>query len=87
MLMSVNYNGEEKNYYFQCPHCEMFCQVPKDMINCKIFRHAINSKTLKFMNPHAPKDVCEQWVLNGEIYGCGKPFFFDGNIVRKCDYL
>jgi len=39
------------------------------------------------MNPHAPKDVCEKWVLTGEIYGCGKPFIFDGTTVQKCDYL
>jgi hypothetical protein len=85
--MNVTYNTEEKNYYFQCPHCEMFCQVPREMINCKIFRHAINSETFEFMNPHAAKDVCEKWVSDGKIYGCGKPFILDENIALKCDYL
>jgi hypothetical protein len=39
------------------------------------------------VNPHASKAECEKWVRNGEVYGCGKPFRFDGDNVSICGYI
>lgn len=68
-------------YYFICPHCSGMVEVEHNQINCKIFRHGIFKKTIpntivKYGNqmpPHAPKEVCDYFVENDLIFGCGKP--------------
>ena len=41
------------------------------------------------INPHSPKELCEHYVNNDMIYGCGKPFMIKGDannlIVEICD--
>jgi len=39
--------------------------------------------------PHSSKIVCDQLLLDGLIWGCGKPFLLSENIeyVTKCDYI
>ena len=74
-------------YYFECPHCDMLCEVHKNDINCTIFRHAINKKDSSFVDPHASEEQCKNWLKDGLVYGCTKPFIFDGNIVKKCMYI
>ena len=76
-----------KIYYFNCPHCDLLCQVPENEIKCKIFRHAIFKENMKNVDPHASKEICDSWVKEDKIYGCGKPFKFDGIKVEKCDYI
>lgn len=83
----VVFSKDENTYYFACPHCEMICQVPRELIQCKIFRHAVYKKNMKFVNPHASKDECERWLKDDIVYGCTKPFRFDGTTVEKCDYI
>jgi len=86
-MSSVIYNDDEKCYYFECPHCNMLCQVLKDEIKCKIFRHAVMKKDMKFIYQHAPQSECERLVQSGAVWGCGKPFKFDGTTVEKCGYI
>jgi len=80
---------ENKSYYFLCPHqdCKAMIEVPKNLINCKIFRHAVYKENMKFVNPHAKKEECQEWLEKDLIYGCSKPFYFDGKILKICDYL
>lgn len=56
-------------------------------IKCTIFRHGVYKGSMEPINPHSPKDVCDALVSSGKIWGCGKPFKFDGNIVEICDYI
>ena len=74
-------------YYFNCPHCGVMCQVHKNDIRCTIFRHGIYKKDSSFVNPHASKEECEKIIKSGVIYGCGKPFIFDGKSVKICGYI
>lgn len=91
---------DEKNnlYIFKCPHCDMFIEVEKNSVNCTIFRHAYffrenngNIVLTEQLNPHAPKEVCEQLRKEGKIYGCGKPFRMEkvGDFykIKICDYI
>jgi hypothetical protein len=39
------------------------------------------------MPPHTRKEECDRAAAEGEIVGCGKPFWFDGNVVKACDYI
>ena len=85
--MAIHYNKEEDTYYFNCPHCNLICQVPTKEIRCTIFRHAVYKHNMTFVDPHASKRQCDKWVVNGEVYGCGKPFKFDGKNIQICDYI
>ena len=61
--------------------------IYKKDIKCAIFRHGVMKKTMKQMNPHAKKEVCERLFKNGLIYGCGKPFKLINETAIKCDYV
>lgn len=68
-----------------CPHCGGSVEVLE--INCKIFRHGIIKKNGKQMNPHLPKNECDDLFEKDLIWGCGKPFKYDGNKVEICEYI
>ncbi len=63
---------EKEEPVLMCPHCNNFIIIKK--INCGIFRHGILKKNSKQIDPHAPKEMCEYYIKNNLIYGCGKPF-------------
>jgi hypothetical protein len=73
----------------KCPHCNEDIIIEK--INCAIFRHGIMKKNLKQIDPHSLKELCEYFVNNDLIYGCGKPFrivFKNNNLETEiCDYI
>lgn len=87
MATEIKHDQEADVFYFACPHCKLMCQVPRALIRCTIFRHAVYKRTFEFVDPHASKQKCESWIANGEVYGCGKPFIFDGTKVEVCDYI
>lgn len=70
-----------------CPSCNMLIQVLSNQINCTIFRCGIIKSTGQQLDSHASKEVCNYMIQNNLIYGCGKPFTFDGNSVSICDYI
>jgi hypothetical protein len=72
-----------------CPHCDITIEVVQ--LNCQIFRCGIYKNTLKQIDPHLPKEQCDELKEKDLIYGCGKPFRV--NVVNKeyksviCDYI
>lgn len=71
-----------------CEWCSTWFVVPKNALNCQIFRHGVYKSDLKqSMNPHASQKECDELVASGKIYGCGKPLRFDGIKTVKCDYI
>lgn len=80
-------NKKEKYYLIKCPNCDDFMQVLPKQINCKIFRHGAYMDTGKQLPPHHPKAECDRLFAEGLIYGCGKPFTFNGKNIRKCGYI
>jgi hypothetical protein len=77
----INFDEKEQVYIFKCPHCYQEVQVPKLGINCTIFRHGAYKTNATQIPPHSKKEVCDELFKLGKIYGCGKPFLFDGNNV------
>lgn len=71
-------------HLFECPHCGGLIQVSQLEINCGVFRHAIVKATMTQIPPHSSKEVCENLIAAG-VYGCGKPFLFDGKQVAGTD--
>jgi hypothetical protein len=56
-------------------------------IACTIFRHGIYKHTGKQLSPHLCKKACDALATRKLIWGCGKPFKFDGTSVAVCDYI
>lgn len=79
---------DESVCLIQCPHCQMGIVVAREDIACGIFRHGVYiAPPNEPLGPHATKETCDYAVANGLIYGCGKPFRFDGLTVTSCDYI
>jgi hypothetical protein len=83
--------NEDKDEYpiVKCPNCDEYVIIEK--INCSIFRHGIFKKNGKQIDPHSPKEICDYYIRENQIYGCGKPFRII-NINNKfeteiCDYI
>ena len=79
-----------------CPHCQLPVLIMSNEINCAIFRHAIYKNTSKQINPHMPKDKCDNLFKTGRIIGCGKPFKLVARTDKEaaanyeaveCDYI
>ena len=78
----------DKNIYrFKCPHCHIDIEVLKNQINCKIFRCGIFKNSCKQIPPHTKKLECDRLVKENLIYGCGKPFKFNGKKIEICGYI
>jgi len=86
-MSNILYDKKEDSYSFSCPHCDLLCIVKTADIKCTIFRHAVFKKNYEFVPPHAPKEECERWINQGLVYGCAKPFKFDGKSVKIIDYI
>lgn len=71
--------------YVTCPHCDGEVEIVE--LNCKIFRHSVYKKDGKQVDPHASKELCDQLIKEGSIYGCGKPFKIVDNKAVKCEYI
>ena len=73
-----------------CPHCSEPVLIEK--LNCCIFRHGILIASGRQIDPHSPKELCDFYVTNNKIFGCGKPFQIVKNtnndlIPIICDYI
>jgi hypothetical protein len=73
MNMTVDWQNH-KTLHVVCPHCGAEIEVSPFSLNCAIFRHGALIDTLEPIDPHAPRELCEWFVENRLIYGCGKPF-------------
>lgn len=72
-----------------CPNCKEFIIIEK--VNCGIFRHGVFKNNGAQINPHETKQVCEYYIENNKIYGCGKPFriICKDNLfcIEICEYI
>ena len=78
-----------KKLILNCPHCDLIIEI--EQLNCSIFRHGVFKNTNQQINQHETKKMCEKYVINDEIYGCGKPFKIINNNNNFeaiiCDYI
>lgn len=74
-----------------CPHCKDIIIIEK--INCAIFRHGVLKNNNQQIDPHASKELCDYYIRENLIYGCGKPFKIilnnDNNNLEtiECEYI
>lgn len=87
MGTEIIHDKSTDTFYFNCPHCDMLCQVAKKDIKCTIFRHASYKNSNEFVPPHACEKTCKKWIEDDLVYGCAKPFKFNGEKVEKCGYI
>ena len=72
-------------FIVKCPHCDMYIEILA--INCAIFRCGIFKDTYLQMNPHIPRQQCEDLKNRDLIYGCGKPFKIENRKAKICPYI
>ena len=81
--------GEKKELIIECPHCNEHIII--EQLNCCIFRHGVFIKDGNQINPHEKKELCDLYVKENLIYGCGKPFIIVNKenklVAEKCDYI
>ena len=68
-----------------------------EQLNCCIFRHGVFKNNMLQIDPHTPKNICDHYIENQLIIGCGKPFKVilndnsknedDKFIAVNCDYI
>lgn len=80
----------KKDIVVTCPWCASPVLIEK--LNCRIFRHGTLISNGQQMNPHEAKQVCDYFIVNNMIYGCGNPFkIIEGEkkefIAVKCEYI
>jgi hypothetical protein len=90
MNTNINIVMDNKiNTVISCPHC--FEQILIEELNCCIFRHGILIESGKQIDPHSSEELCNYYVQEKRIYGCGKPFQIqiinNKIIVIKCGYI
>ncbi len=79
---------QQDPYVFNCPHCDGTIVVLRNELNCQIFRHGVYKNNLNIaIPPHTSKVECDRLIDNELIFGCGKPFRFDGTTATICDYI
>jgi hypothetical protein len=79
-----------KDIVVTCPHCQIPVEI--EQLNCRIFRHGTLKHNGQQINPHETKEVCDYFVDNNMIYGCGKPFQIIENEKKElvaiiCGYI
>jgi|688.fasta_scaffold242740_2 hypothetical protein len=74
-------------YYFACPHCGATIAVVD--IACGIFRCGLlkEGKGETPVPPHADKATCDRLVQQNKVWGCARPFKFDGHRATACGYV
>ena len=80
-MSNISYDVDQETYYFNCPHCDLLVAVPKIDIRCTRFCHGNLKSNNKHISPYTTKGESKLLLEKGLIYGCGKPFTFDGNSV------
>jgi hypothetical protein len=73
-----------------CPHCKEYIEIEK--INCGIFRHGVLKNNGEQIHPHSSEELCNFYIQNNKIFGCGKPFQIiftseDNYEIQICGYI
>jgi len=69
-----------------CPHCQCYIFIEK--LNCRIFRHGVFKLSGQQIPPHLDKVECDKLISEQRIYGCGKPFRINNELIAEiCDYI
>lgn len=80
---------DNENIFFDCPHCEEnFTLKQTDLFNNIIYRHGILKSTGKWINPYMSNLLCDRYLINKKISGCGKHFkvIYNGNNYDAIKY-
>jgi hypothetical protein len=79
----------EKQMIVICPHCKDYILIQE--LNCGIFRHGVFKSNGQQIGPHEPKQLCDSYVEEKLIYGCGKPFRLTKTgekfEIEVCEYI
>lgn len=86
---AVNYqhdNQVAEVLLLPCPHCGGGVLIPKEWLNCMIFRHAQMTDGSE-VGPHASRAELDALLAQGRVRGCGRPVRYNQGVLEVCDYL
>jgi hypothetical protein len=63
----------------KCPHCLEDVIIQK--VNCGVFCHGVYKDTGKQVSAHASQKTLKKLIKKNLIYGCGKTFTLDKNLL------
>jgi hypothetical protein len=69
------------NIEVECPHCNDIIIIKETSLSdMRFFRHGIYKNTGKWINPYMSDVICDRYLLNKKIIGCGKflKIIYDG---------
>ena len=72
---------ENINIKVYCPYCYEIIDIEnKSLSDMRFFRHGIYKNTGKWINPYMSNIMCDRYLLNKKIIGCGKflKIIYDG---------
>ena len=75
--------NEVDSYLIECPWCGGSVQVPKNQINCQIFRHGVRRSDNEPINQHIYEQDIDSFLDQNPIRGCSEQFYFDGTQLCK----
>lgn len=88
--MSMKTMSMNNSTVLTCPYPDCNITIEVVEINCAIFRCGVYKNVTDYgkqIDPHLPKQQCEQLKKEDKIWGCGRPFkLVDGKLI-ECDYL
>ncbi len=76
---------ENEDIIFNCPNCEEIINFKKyNLFNNMMYRHGILKSNGKWINPYMSNILCERYLYNKKINGCGKHFkiIFDNELNK-----
>ena len=76
--------SEAKTIVVACPACNDTLLI--EQLNCGIFRHGVNSATMRPIDPHSSKEQVVQMMREGKLIGCGAAFCVVNGIPKICSY-
>jgi hypothetical protein len=71
--------------FVECPHCGVSIEILE--VNCGIFRCGILKSNGTQIDPHLPKEGCDALKNADKIWGCCRPFKYEGGKAIVCDYI
>lgn len=91
----MNNDNNINTIIINCPHCNEEVLIFSYEINCGIFRHGVFKENMQQIDPHLPEVYCNRLIEEDKIFGCGKPFKINRDIINNkivyrveiCDYI
>ena len=75
------------NKIVTCPYSDCNIGIEIIEVNCAIFRCGVYKHNGQQIEPHLPKEDCDQLKHDDKIWGCGRPSKLVNDVLIVCGYI